>query len=226
MRLLLVEDEDSVGKFIYQGLREAGHIVDWVQSAEVALSYIKETTYDICILDIMLPNMDGFELLKILRQKQIQLPVICLTARDSIEDRVRGLNLGGDDYLVKPFDFSELLARIHALLRRPPLQLTDVLRVSNLEMNTIQRIVRLDGRELELSQREFMLLEYLMRNAGQVLTRTQIGERVWGFDFYNESNVVDVYIGYLRRKIDNDTSTSLIKTVRGVGYRLSADDND
>lgn len=173
----------------------------------------------------MLPNMDGFELLKKLRQRQIKVPVLCLTARDSVEDRVRGLNLGADDYLVKPFDFSELLARIHALLRRPPLQMSDILRVGDLEMDTVKRVVRRDGEELDLSQREFMLLEYLMRNAGQVLTRTQIGERVWGFDFYNESNVVDVYIGYLRRKMDGRNSKrSLIKTVRGVGFRLSADD--
>jgi heavy metal response regulator len=224
VRLLLVEDEEGIGKFICQGLREAGHTVDWVTNGEDGLSYALATPYDVCILDIMLPNMDGFQLLRQLRQKQNQIPVLCLTARDSVEDRVRGLNLGADDYLVKPFDFSELLARIHALLRRPPLQMTDKLQVGNLEMNTVQRTVQRDGEEIVLSQREFMLLEYLMRNAGQVLTRTQIGERVWGFDFYNESNVVDVYIGYLRRKIDKKGADSLIKTVRGVGFRLSAKD--
>jgi DNA-binding response OmpR family regulator len=228
VRLLLVEDEEGIGKFICQGLREAGHTVDWVTNGEDGLSYALATPYDVCILDIMLPNMDGFQLLRQLRQKQNQIPVLCLTARDSVEDRVRGLNLGADDYLVKPFDFSELLARIHALLRRPPLQMTDKLQVGNLEMNTVQRTVQRDGEEIVLSQREFMLLEYLMRNAGQVLTRTQIGERVWGFDFYNESNVVDVYIGYLRRKIDkkDKDSDSLIKTVRGVGFRLSAKDHE
>lgn len=225
MRLLLVEDEEGVGKFICQGLREAGHVVDWVKTAEDGLDYALDIVYDACILDIMLPNMDGFDLLKKLRLQQVQIPVLCLTARDSVEDRVRGLNLGADDYLVKPFDFSELLARIHALLRRPPLQMTDILRVGDLEMDTVKRVVRRDGVELDLSQREFMLLEYLMRNAGQILTRTQIGERVWGFDFYNESNVVDVYIGYLRRKMEGkNTNQSLIKTVRGVGFRLSADD--
>jgi len=224
VRLLLVEDEEGIGKFICQGLREAGHTVDWVTNGEDGLAYALATPYDVCILDIMLPNMDGFQLLRQLRQRQNQIPVLCLTARDSVEDRVRGLNLGADDYLVKPFDFSELLARIHALLRRPPLQMTDKLQVGNLEMNTVQRTVHRDGEEIVLSQREFMLLEYLMRNAGQVLTRTQIGERVWGFDFYNESNIVDVYIGYLRRKIDKKGSDSLIKTVRGVGFRLSAKD--
>jgi DNA-binding response OmpR family regulator len=226
VRLLLVEDEEGIGKFICQGLREAGHTVDWVTNGEDGLSYALATPYDVCILDIMLPNMDGFQLLRQLRQKQNQIPVLCLTARDSVEDRVRGLNLGADDYLVKPFDFSELLARIHALLRRPPLQMTDKLQVGNLEMNTVQRTAHRDGEEIVLSQREFMLLEYLMRNAGQVLTRTQIGERVWGFDFYNESNVVDVYIGYLRRKIDKKGADSLIKTVRGVGFRLSAKDHE
>jgi DNA-binding response OmpR family regulator len=226
LRLLLVEDEEGIGKFICQGLREGGHTVDWATNGEDGLAYALETPYDVCILDIMLPNMDGFQLLRQLRQKQNQIPVLCLTARDSVEDRVRGLNLGADDYLVKPFDFSELLARIHALLRRPPLQMTDKLQVGNLEMNTVQRTIQRDGEEIVLSQREFMLLEYLMRNAGQVLTRTQIGERVWGFDFYNESNVVDVYIGYLRRKIDKKGADSLIKTVRGVGLRLSAKDHE
>lgn len=221
MRLLLIEDEEGIGKFLCQGLREASYSVDWLQSGEEALSYARSGNYDAIILDIMLPNLDGFEILQQLRQAKIQSPILCLTARDSVEDRVRGLNLGADDYLVKPFDFSELLARLHALLRRPPLQVDNILKVADLEMDTLRRIVRRGGKELELSQREMMLLEYLMRNAGQVLTRTQIGERVWGFDFYNESNVVDVYIGYLRRKVDKDADLQLIKTVRGVGFRLS-----
>jgi DNA-binding response OmpR family regulator len=221
LRLLLVEDEEGIGKFICQGLREATHSVDWLRTGEEAVDYASVTDYDAIILDIMLPNMDGFEVLKKLRQRKIQSPILCLTARDAVEDRVRGLNSGADDYLVKPFDFTELLARLHALLRRPPLQMANILRVADLEMDIVRRIVRRGGVELELSQREMMLLEYLMRNAGQVLTRTQIGERVWGFDFYNESNVVDVYIGYLRRKVDRETDTQLIKTIRGVGFRLS-----
>jgi DNA-binding response OmpR family regulator len=221
LRLLLVEDEEGIGKFICQGLAEANHSVDWLRTGEEVLDYAIATDYDAIILDIMLPNMDGFEVLKKLRQRKIQSPILCLTARDTVEDRVRGLNLGADDYLVKPFDFSELLARLHALMRRPPLQMENILQVADLELDTVRRIVRRGGRELELSQREMMLLEYLMRNAGQVLTRTQIGERVWGFDFYNESNVVDVYIGYLRRKVDKDTEIQLIKTIRGVGFRLS-----
>lgn len=226
MRLLLIEDETSIGKFIYQGLHEAGHSIDWVTTGEDGLTYEFDAEYDVLILDIMLPDMDGWQVLDELRRRQTKTPILCLTARDSVEDRVRGLNAGADDYLVKPFDFSELLARIYALLRRPPLQVGNLLRVADLEMDTAWRVAKRNGKTLDLSQREFMLLEYLMRNAGQVLTRTQIGERVWGFDFYNESNVVDVYIGYLRRKVDKDAATPLIKTVRGAGYRLSTDAMD
>lgn len=224
MRLLLVEDEDGIGKFIHQGLQEANHEVDWVRDGEVGIHYALTTEYDVIVLDMMLPKVDGLQLLRTLRQRSVQTPILCLSARDTVEDRVRGLNAGADDYLIKPFDFSELLARIHALLRRPPLQQSNILRAADLEMDTVKRIVRRGGQLIDLSQREFMLLEYLMRNAGYVLTRTQIGEHVWGFDFYNESNVVDVYIGYLRRKLDRDSMSSLIKTVRGVGFRLSEDD--
>lgn len=224
MRLLLVEDEDGIGKFVCQGLREAGHTIDWAKNGETGLSYALSAEYDAIILDLMLPGMDGLEILREVRQRVIKTPILILTARDAVEDRVRGLNTGADDYLVKPFDFSELMARVHALLRRPPLQTTNLLRVADLEIDTVRRTVWRGGRVLDLSQREFMLLEYLMRNAGQVLTRTQIGERVWGFDFYNESNVVDVYIGYLRRKIDRNAETPLIHTVRSVGYRLSSEE--
>jgi DNA-binding response OmpR family regulator len=224
VRLLLVEDEEGIGKFICQGLREAGHVVDWVKNGEKGLEYALSADYDVLILDIMLPHMDGLQLLQAVRSRGVKTPILYLTARDTVEDRVRGLNIGADDYLVKPFDFSELLARIQALMRRPPLQTANILLVGDLEMDTIRHVVRRGGQILDLSQREYMLLEYLMRNAGQVLTRTQIGERVWGFDFYNESNVVDVYIGYLRRKIDQGTPLSLIKTIRGVGFRLSADE--
>lgn len=225
MRLLLIEDEEGIGKFICQGLYEAGHQVDWVTDGVRGLSYAIGTVYSLIVLDIMLPTKDGFSIIQDLRRFEVKTPILCLTARDTVEDRVRGLNLGADDYLVKPFAFSELLARINALLRRPPLQTENVLRIADLELDTIKRVVRRDGHVIELSAREFMLLEYLMRNADYVLTRTQIGERVWGFDFYHESNVVDVYIGYLRRKIDKDKDIPLIKTVRGVGFRLSDDKN-
>ncbi len=226
MRLLLVEDEDGISKFICQGLQEAGHMVDRVSDGETGLAYALEVDYDLLILDIMLPRLDGLQVLRELRLRGIKTPVLVLTARDAVEDRVRGLNSGADDYLVKPFDFSELLARVNALLRRPPLQITHLLRVADLELDTLRHSVRRAGQIVELSQREYMLLEYLMRHAGQVLTRTQIGEHVWGFGFYHESNVVDVYIGYLRRKIEKDSAQPLIQTVRGVGFRLSLEDLD
>jgi DNA-binding response OmpR family regulator len=221
MKLLLIEDEDGIGRFVCQGLREANHTVDWCRDGREGLKFGLNGGYDVIILDIMLPNLDGLQIITEVRQRGVKTPILCLTARDTVEERVRGLNAGADDYLVKPFEFSELLARIHALMRRPPLQAVNTLRVADLEMDTVRREVRRAGHLIELSQREFMLLEYLMRNAGLVLTRTQIGEQVWGFDFYSETNVIDVYIGYLRRKIDKNTSKSLIKTVRGVGFKIS-----
>jgi DNA-binding response OmpR family regulator len=225
VRLLLVEDEEGIGKFICQGLHEAGYQMDWAKTGITGFEHALATTYDVIILDIMLPQLDGLTLLQQVRERQVNTPILCLTARDTVEDRVRGLNTGADDYLVKPFDFSELLARIHALLRRPPIQTSHILRVADLEMDITRRTVRRRERIIDLSQREFMLLEYLMHNAGYLLTRTQIGERVWGFDFYHESNVVDVYIGYLRRKIDLKHEVPLIQTIRGSGYRFGLKDS-
>jgi heavy metal response regulator len=221
MKLLLVEDEDGIGRFVCQGLREASHTIDWCRDGRDGLQYALTAAYDVIVLDIMLPHLDGLQLIAEVRQSGVKTPILCLTARDTVEERVRGLNTGADDYLVKPFEFSELLARIHALMRRPPLQVMNTLKVADLEMDTVRRVVKRGGQVIDLSQREFMLLEYLMRNAGHVLTRTQIGEQVWGFDFYSETNVIDVYIGYLRRKIDKNTKESLIKTVRGVGFKIS-----
>ncbi len=221
MKLLLIEDEDGIGRFVCQGLREASYTVDWSRDGREGLLYALGATYDLIVLDIMLPNLNGLQLIEEVRHRGVKTPILCLTARDTVEERVRGLNMGADDYLVKPFEFSELLARIHALMRRPPLQSINTLRVADLEMDTVRRVVKRGGQLIDLSQREFMLLEYLMRNAGQVLTRTQIGEQVWGFDFYSETNVIDVYIGYLRRKLDKNTDQSLIKTIRGVGFKLS-----
>jgi DNA-binding response OmpR family regulator len=179
--------------------------------------------YDVLVLDIMLPKLDGLSLLRELRRRGTKTPSLVLTARDTVDNRVEGLDAGADDYLVKPFAFPELLARIRALLRRPPLQMGTVLQIADLEMDTAKRDVRRNGRAIDLSPREFAVLEYLMRHPNQVLTRTQIAEHVWNFDFYNESNVVDVYVGYLRRKIDQDKDVPLIHTVRGVGYRISAE---
>lgn len=224
MRLLLVEDEEGIGSFVRQGLQEAYHCVDWARNADDGLSYVLSQTYDVLILDIRLPGgRTGLDLLTDLRQRHVRTPVLMLTALDAVDDRVHGLRAGADDYLVKPFDFTELLARLESLSRRPPLQVNTVLQVADLEMDLVKRSVRRGSRSIDLSVREFMLLEYLMRNAHQTLTRTQIGERVWGLDYAHDSKVIDVYVGYLRRKIDPDHSQPLIHTVRGVGFRLSDD---
>lgn len=223
MRVLLVEDEPGIAQFVRQGLAEAGYAVDVATDGHSGLDYALAAEYDIILLDIMLPKMDGLQLLRQLRAEKIKIPVLLLTARDAVEDRVQGLDAGADDYLSKPFAFKELLARLRALLRRPPLQADTILRVADLEMDVASREVRRAGKQIELSPREFTLLEYLMRHPRQVLTRDQITEHIWNFDFYGDSNVVDVYIGYLRRKIDRGFDPPLLHTVRGIGYRLSAE---
>ncbi|MCI0399244.1 MAG: response regulator transcription factor [Chloroflexi bacterium] len=224
MRILVVEDEPSIANFVRQGLTEAGYAVDLAWDGREGLDYALAADYDVLVLDIMLPKMDGLKLLRELRHRGDKTPTVMLTARDTVDNRVEGLDAGADDYLVKPFAFPELLARVRALLRRPPLQTGNVLEVGDLEMDTATRAVRRNGCLIDLSPREYAVLEYLMRHPNQVLTRTQIGEHVWNFDFYNESNVLDVYIGYLRRKIDRGNDMPLIHTVRGVGYRISAEE--
>jgi DNA-binding response OmpR family regulator len=226
MRVLVVEDEVGIAQFISQGLTEAGYAVDMTNDGQSGLDYALAAEYDIIVLDIMLPQMDGLQLLRKLRSQGIKTPVLLLTARDGIEDRVKGLDAGADDYLSKPFAFPELLARLRALLRRPYLQQDTILKVSDLEMDVATREVRRAGKTINLSPREFTLLEYFMRHPRQVLSRTQIIEHTWNFDFYENSNVIDVYVGYLRRKIDQGFDKPLLKTVRGVGYRLSADITD
>jgi DNA-binding response OmpR family regulator len=221
MRVLVVEDELQIAQFIRQGLTEAGYAVDLAMDGQEGQAYTRAAAYDVIVLDLMLPKLSGLAVLKQLRERGITTPVLLLTARDAIEDRVAGLDAGADDYLVKPFAFAELLARIRALLRRPPIQQASLFQVDDLALDTIRREVHRAGQLIELSPREFALLEYLMRHPNQVLTRTQIAEHVWNFDFLNESNVVDVYIGYLRRKIDCGSQRPLIQTLRGVGYRLS-----
>jgi DNA-binding response OmpR family regulator len=223
MRILLIEDDTGIAKSVHQGLIEVGYVVDVVGDGKVGLDYAFAAEYDILVVDIMLPGMDGLQLLRELRAEGIKTPVLLLTARDAVEDRVKGLDAGADDYLAKPFAFTELLARLRALLRRPPLQVNTVLQVADLEMDIATRTVQRSGQRIELSPREFTLLEYLMRHPRQVLTRNQILEHTWDSDFYGDSNVVDVYIGYLRRKIDHEFHPPLLHTVRGVGYRLSAD---
>ena len=225
MRVLIVEDEQSIARFVHQGLEESGYAVDVAADGHEGLSYARSADYDVLVLDIMLPKMDGLALLRQLRREGDKTPALMLTARDTVDDRVEGLDAGADDYLVKPFAFPELLARIRALLRRPPLQVGTVLRAGDLEMNTARREVRRGERRIDLTPREYAVLEYLLRHPRQVLTRTQIGEHVWNFDFYHESNVIDVYIGYLRRKLEQEGEPPLIHTVRGVGYRLSDDES-
>lgn len=226
MHVLLVEDEPGIAKFISQGLREAGYAVDVASDGQQGWDYAMTIEYDVMILDLMLPGLDGWELLEKVRNRKILTPVLILTARDTIEDRVRGLDRGADDYLVKPFAFSELLARLRALQRRPPLQLDTVLQVGDLTMDTVKREIRRGERTIDLTPLEFKLLECLLRQGDRVVTRTQILQHVWDVDFYSDSNVVDVYIGYLRRKIDRGEERTLLQTIRGVGYSLRAEASD
>lgn len=221
MRILVIEDEAGVAGFVEQGLIETGYAVSVARDGLEGLEYAIAYEYDVILLDIMLPKINGLDVLREIREKRVKTPVLMLTARDGVDDRVRGLDLGADDYLVKPFAFSELLARVRALLRRPPLQTGNLLGMNDLVMDIVQREVRRAGTRIELSPREFSLLELLLRHPNQVLTRTQILEHVWSFDFQSDTNVVDVYIGYLRRKLDRGHDLPLIHTVRGVGFRLS-----
>jgi heavy metal response regulator len=225
MRVLVVEDEAAVAKFIEQGLTEAGYAVDVATDGQEALDYASAAQYDVIVLDIMLPQIDGLSVLRKLRDTGAKTSVLLLTARDALEDRVQGLDTGADDYLVKPFAFPELLARIRALLRRPALQTGTILSAGDLQMDLARREVHRSGCRIELSPREFTLLEFLMRHPNQALSRTQLMQHVWNFDFYGDTNIVDVYIGYLRRKIDRESTYPLIHTVRGVGYRLGTEVN-
>ena len=226
MRILVVEDEPGVAQFVEQGLTESGYAVDIARDGQDGLDYALAADYDLILLDIMLPKMSGLGILREIRKQGKKAPVLLLTARDTIDDRVQGLDYGADDYLVKPFAFPELLARVRALLRRPPLQAEPIMQLGDLEMDVARREVRRAGKNIQLSQREFALLELFLRHPNQVLTRTQIIEHVWNFNFYSETKVIDVYIGYLRRKIDKDFDYPLIHTVRGVGYRLSTEERD
>ena len=223
MRLLLVEDDAGIGRFVRQGLVEAGYEIDWERNGARGLEKALSGIHDLLILDVLLPDFSGLELLAKARTGSVTCPVLLLTALDGVEDRVRGLDAGADDYLVKPFAFPELVARVRALLRRPQADVQPTLRVGSIEMDLLRREVRVGDRPVAMSRREFALLEYMMRHPGEALTRTQIAERVWGFDFYNESNVVDVYVGYLRRKLGHGPGSSVIRTLRGSGFMLEAD---
>jgi two-component system, OmpR family, copper resistance phosphate regulon response regulator CusR len=221
MRILIAEDDEALAKFIRQGLEGQHYSVDVVPDGEQARAMAIDAPYDVVILDLNLPRLDGVTVLRQLRLKKPSLPVLILTQRTKIEDRVQCLDTGADDYLAKPFSFSELSARIRALLRRSHVPSESVLAVGDLKLDRVQRLVERAGKRIDLTAKEFSLLEYLMRNAGRDVTRSMIIEHVWNLSFDTTTNVVDVYINYLRRKIDDGHAVKLIRTVRGVGYGLS-----
>jgi two-component system OmpR family response regulator len=220
MRILLVEDEIKMARAIRRGLEQEGYAVDAVGDGEEALFRATESDYDGIVLDLMLPGMDGFAVCRTLRSRDRWAPVLVLTARDAVADRIRGLDAGADDYLVKPFAFGELLARLRALVRRGPGARPAVLKVDDVSLDPAAHRVLRAGQAVELSAREFALLEYLMRNAGEVVSRTRILDHVWDYNYDGLSNVVDVYVGYLRRKLGTSSTGGepFIRTVRGVGY--------
>lgn len=220
MRILVVEDERDLNSIILKRLNKAGYSVDSCLDGEEALDYLRMGEYDVILLDIMLPKINGLDVVKTLRKNRNKTPVILLTAKDSIEDRVMGLDSGADDYLVKPFAFEELLARIRVLTRRSVDEVTNVFTVANLSVDCDTRIVKRGEKVIPLSTKEFSVLEYMIRNQGVVLSRAKIEQHIWNFDYEGGSNVIDVYIRYLRKKIDQDFEPKLIHTIRGAGYVL------
>jgi heavy metal response regulator len=223
MRILIVEDEKKVASFIKQGFEEEGYAVDWAADGREGMLLALDGVHDLIILDLNLPKMDGLQVLKELRQARVKAPVLLLTVRAMIEDKVLGLDTGADDYLTKPFSFQELLARARALLRRRQEAEPTLLRVADLTLDPARRLVRRGTDKIELSTKEFALLDYFMRNSGRVLTRTMIAEHVWDYDFDTATNIIDVYVNFLRKKIDTDREPKLIHTVRGVGYVMQGD---
>jgi two-component system OmpR family response regulator len=223
MKVLLIEDDAETAAWLAKGLREQGHVVDHAASGRDGLFLASGGAYDAIIVDRMLPEMDGLAIVKTIRSAGVKTPVLFLTTMSGIDDRVEGLEAGGDDYLVKPFAFAELLARVHALSRRPPLSSVEtVLRVADLEMDLLQRVVRRAGRRIDLQPQEFKLLEYLMRNTGRIVTRTMLLEKVWEFHFDPKTTVVETHISRLRSKVDRGFGAELIQTLRGAGYCLRA----
>jgi DNA-binding response OmpR family regulator len=219
LRILIVEDEERIASFMVKGLTAEGHQIDHAATASEAIGLAFARDYELVILDLMLPDADGREVLKRIRTEDPDLPVLVVSALGQIDDKVALLDAGANDYLTKPFAFAELAARVRALTRIAQ-QRSDVMTVGDLELDTKTRIARRGSVEVDLPTREFALLEYLMRHPGQVLTRQQILNAVWGFDFDTDSNVVDVYVSYLRKKLDRDADSSAIETVRGAGYRV------
>jgi len=222
MRILVVEDEKGIAGFIKRGLEEEHYAVDVAGDTEQALFLIETNEYDLIVLDVMLPGKDGITVCRELREKKMAVPVLMLTAKSSVKDRVTGLDAGADDYLTKPFAFEEFLARVRVLLRRKHDQKNTVLKAEDLQLDQVTHRVARGGKEIVLTSKEYALLEYLMLNANQVVTRTMISEHVWDEDFDTFTNVIDVYINYLRKKVDKGFKKKLIHTLRGTGYTLKA----
>jgi two-component system copper resistance phosphate regulon response regulator CusR len=219
MKILIVEDEPKAGDYLVKGLQESGYVADLARNGVDGLALARELDYDLIVLDVMLPQMDGWQVLAKLRERK-ETPVLFLTARDDVADRVKGLELGADDYLVKPFAFAELLARVKTLMRRGPVREAEVIRVADLEIDVLRRRVSRGGQRIELTAKEFGLLHLLAKRQGEVLSRTQIASMVWDMNFDSDTNVVDVAIRRLRVKIDDPYPLKLVQTVRGMGYLL------
>lgn len=222
MRILVVEDEERIARFVKAGLEEESYTVDVVADGAAALDWVASASYDLILLDVMLPGLNGFEVTKILRSRAVTTPILMLTARDEIDDRVKGLDAGADDYLPKPFAFKELLARIRALTRRAANsgKVDTLLEIGDLQLDMVLHIARRGQRDIELTSKEYALLEYFMRHPRRPLSRTLIREAVWGFDYFGASNVVDVYVRHLRQKLEDHGESPLIHTVRGIGYKI------
>jgi two-component system, OmpR family, response regulator len=222
VHVALIEDDEKIGSFVSQGLREAGHVVSWARRGDEGLNLAREPGIELAIVDVMLPGRDGLSVIRALREAKCSVPVIVLSARATVEDRVHGLEAGADDYLTKPFSFAELLARVAALMRRtaPAADAPLLLQAGDLTLDLVSRRVRRGEREIELQAKEFLLLEYLLRNQGRVLSKTMILQHVWDYHFDPQTNVVDVLVSRLRAKIDRDFTHKLIHTLRGVGYVL------
>jgi len=220
MRILIIEDEQKIINFIKRGLEAEYYTVDFALDGEDGYFKALNEGYDLILLDVMLPKMNGFELTKKIRERGVKTPILMLTARDAVEDKIKGLDAGADDYLPKPFSFDELLARTRALLRRTATEKSNIIKISDLKIDTASHEVVRGNQKINVTSREYTLLEYLARNKNMVLSRTRIAQHVWGYDFDTRTNIVDVYIRYLRKKIDEGFDKKLIQTVRGAGYKI------